>query len=115
MRWLIGLVMTATPAFADDVADQIAKKAGACWAIPAGIETPPSALFDVVIGSDGKVSDITIVEYAPAGDVGKQVVLSASRAIETCGPYSAPSGTVRVLMNASTAFSDEKPIDPFKK
>jgi hypothetical protein len=111
---LIGLLLLASsPAWAGQ-AEEIARQAGPCWAIPAGLETPPSVEFNLVLGDDGSVKDATAIHYSPKGKDGKEVALSALRALQACGPYKGASGTISVTMNAKTAFGGNRPIDPFK-
>lgn len=108
----LGLAAAST-ALADQAAD-IALHAGGCWSIPGGLETPPSAEFDVVFDKDGNVTDATVVKYSPSGEQGKQVALSATRALQMCSPYKGVSGTVRVTMDPKVLVDGQKAIDPFK-
>ena len=115
MRVLVFMValLAGSAAWAGD-AERIASEAGHCWSLPGGLETPPSVEFELVLDADGGIKNATAITYSPKGDLGKQVVLSALRALQDCGPYKGASGVVHVLMNAKTAFGDQKPIDPFK-
>jgi hypothetical protein len=115
MRALVlGLSLAVTsPVWADQAAD-IVKKAAPCWSIPGGMDTPPLAEFDVVFDPSGFVADATVTAYKPEGDRGRDFVISATRALQNCGPYAGVTGTVHIVMDPKVAFEDEKLIDPFK-
>lgn len=108
----LSLVVTS-PALADQAAD-IAAHAGKCWSIPATVDRPYNAEFDVIFDNNGFVTDATVTKYTPDGEQGKRVVLSATRAMQNCGPYPGATGTVHVVMDPKVLFGSQKPIDPFK-
>lgn len=115
MRKLMVMLFSiaAVPALADQAAD-IANKASDCWALPAGLETPPMAEFDVTFDGEGNVTDATVIKYSPNNAQGKELVRTASRALQMCEPYPGASGKIRVLMDPKTLFGGQKIIDPFK-
>lgn len=94
-----------------------------CWLIPAkffyGVEF--SATFDVDLDEDGDVQDITVTSFSPETEDGKEIVRSASRAIEKCSPYNASGRQTFTMLwiegNPATPDSKDRrkgPIDPFK-
>lgn len=112
--FVIGLsLVAASPALADQAAD-IADKAANCWSIPSTVDKPYMAEFDVVLDGEGFVTDATVTKYAPDGEQGKRVVMSAVKALQNCGPYRGATGTIHVVMDPKVLFGDQKPIDPFK-
>jgi len=104
------VTLIATQANADEASD-LGRQAVFCWNIPAKYDERAVVVFDVTLDSAGRVTDITVVEYSPPGDAGRDAVMSASLAVERCAPYSvAGAGTRRMRME----IENSAPIDPFK-
>lgn len=83
-----------------------------CWNLPPMIAGADGVTisFDVTFTDRGKVMDIAVIDYTPR-TISKEVVRSASAAIERCAPYPDAAGTLRVEMLTGTT---SEPIDPFK-
>ncbi|MBD7992829.1 hypothetical protein H9643_18800 [Ochrobactrum sp. Sa2BUA5] len=105
-------IVAASSASATDQDVDISRAIQKCWNTPAGVEGRSlSSTFEVQIGEDGSVTDITATD-TPKGNDGKVFTLSASRAIERCAPYSdLPKGKVKVTFKTPIG---KAPIDPFK-
>lgn len=105
-------VAVASSASANDQAIDLSKTIQKCWNAPAGVEGRNlSSTFDIQIGEDGSILDITATK-TPDGIEGKVFTISASRAIERCAPYSdLPKGKVKVTFKTPIG---KAPIDPFK-
>lgn len=109
---LVGVLLTAaaTPVMGDEAFD-LSRQAVSCWNIPAKYDERAVVVFDVTFDSAGRVTDITVVEYDPPGDAGRDAVISASLAVERCAPYAVgAAGTKRMRME----IENSSPIDPFK-
>jgi hypothetical protein len=115
MRLLIFIaaLLAGSAAWAGDT-ERIASQAGRCWVLPGGLRSAPHVEFELELNAAGKITNATAVSYSPEGSLGKEVVLSALRALQDCGPYKGVTGTVRVLMKPKTPVGDQNPIDPFK-
>lgn len=111
---IISASLLATPALAIDVSTAIGEQAKKCWNMPAGAEASGlSATLEVELDKDGNVIDITAKKYRKDG-VGKAFVLSASRALERCSPFSnAPEGKIMVTFSVPDPAA-KKRINPFK-
>lgn len=113
-------VIAATIAFPSLVNAQgtltLSEQASRCWNVP------PQALdhkiemnFDVDLDADGLVLDLAVTSYEPQNELGTTVVISASRAIELCAPYSVTgAGVHRFSFNTSEMFGGKSGIDPFQ-
>jgi hypothetical protein len=106
-------LLAALPVWAGD-AERIASQAGRCWVLPGGLRSAPHVEFELELNAAGKITNATAVSYSPEGSLGKEVVRSALRALQDCGPYKGATGTVHVLMEPKASGGDRKAIDPFK-
>lgn len=95
-------------------ADALTRQAVSCLNIPKATQSTLSVTFEVTISSDGRVTDISVIEYSPETEEGKLGVRAASRAIERCAPYEGVQGQVRVTVDASKLLGRSGFIDPFK-
>jgi len=113
MRKLLALVaMLATaPAMAQSIED----RANHCWLPPSGYDGDARIVFDVHLNAKGGVEDLKTIEFEPDGQLGRDIVMSASRAIESCSPYEA-AGAARIEMELRGGQPGEPatPIDPLK-
>lgn len=113
MRKLVALVaiLATTPA----IAQSVEEGANHCWLPPSGYDGDARIVLDVQLDAMGKVEDINAIEYEPDGQAGRDIAVSASRAIEACSPYDG-TGIVRVEMELSGGQPGKAsaPIDPFK-
>lgn len=115
MAKLFVAIFVAALASAPAHALSIEEQAVRCWNVPSAAGTGGDYYvnFEVVFDEDGRVNDITVTDYAPEGELGRQIAISAARAIEACAPYDAPqAGENTLRMDPKSAFPD--PIDPFK-
>lgn len=107
-------LMWPMTAFSQD-APSLEEQAAMCWSIPAGLETLFASEFDVVLGAKGEVEDITVTRFDETAKGGRELVKSASRAIERCSPYRTDkTGTVKFTMDPMPLFEGVKTFDPFK-
>lgn len=92
------------------------EQASRCWNVPSqAVDQSATMEFDVQLDEHGNVLDITVTRYQPQSDLGKVIVLSASRAIEQCAPYDVPSaGTHAFTFDLADMFGPASGIDPFK-
>ena len=109
---LAGLVVPATATAQGSMT--LSEQASRCWNVPAQVMDDTATMeFDVAMDDRGNVLDITVTHYQPRSDLGKKIVLSASKAIELCAPYDvSTAGTYVFTFSLAEMFGPS--IDPFK-
>lgn len=110
---VIGCVVFSAQANADEKALDISNLAYRCWTAPSAVEQEEmTAYFTVELDDNGSVIDISSLIKKPSDPIEKVFILSASRAILRCAPYSNLSAG-KQLIEFNTP-RQKKYIDPFK-
>lgn len=104
------LAVLAVAATSDAAAETaFEKQVAGCWNPPIQSDGMHFvADFDVTLDDDGNVLDIHVTGYQPRTDLGKEIVRSASSAIEQCAPYQTKGNVIFHM-----ALKPQTPMDPF--
>ena len=110
---VIGCAVFSVQANADDNAIDISNLAYQCWTAPSAVEHEEmTAYFTIELDDNGSIIDISSLMKKPAEPIEKVFILSASRAIQRCAPYSnLRAGKQLIEFNTPR---QKKYIDPFK-